>query len=417
MPLGNTPLESNNKCGWNLQPRQYGRLDVVEGPCARVASPLKSRLLDLFGSTDQWSSFVNARECLTPQSTSLWLSIMGPNPVGGRAGPDTGIHDGSLLPSHNLRPPRGVAELTSRDILEASYAEADEKLLKLEEELDVLLYSACSLREQRAKLTMGRLKYLEDGTTSVDGVDQLLEEYLELTANGRAVEDVIKTLKEECAASCSECYLIFSKIRTPSAKLHQSLRYRAGLAEGRPESSFVDRKAIADRVISAKSTATSTTGIVGAFGTGITYTTLFIVIDCTALQLFTLLYHDQLTGIICVEYRGSRGSVANRLLVYMMLVAAPLVVGFIFLGISVAMASGYLPVAILGYFVISIVVVALGALVIRLRSLRPGANELYPGDVRLPTSAIHPLQEKLYFFPGGPGYINYHRKHLAHGKE
>ncbi|KAF8474552.1 hypothetical protein JB92DRAFT_3134693 [Gautieria morchelliformis] len=339
------------------------------------------------------------------------------------------------------------------DILEASYAEADEKLLKLEEELDVLLYSARLLREQQAKLTMGRLKYLEDGTTSVDGVDQLLEEYLKLTVKGRAVEDVIKTLKEECAASRSECDFIFSKIRTPSAKLRQSLRYRAGLAKGRPESGFVDRKAIADRVISAESTATSTAGIVGAFGAGITYTTLFsasrgrldliswafmcfliVVIDCTALQLFALPYHDQLTGIIRVEYRGSRGSVGNRLLVYMTLVAVPLVVGFIFLGISVAtvsnqapepvsgsrmaiQVSGYLPVAILGYFVISIVVVALGALVIRLRSLRPGANELYPGDVRLPASAIHPLQEKLYFLPGGPGYINYRRKHLARGKE
>jgi hypothetical protein len=111
-------------------------------------------------------------------------------------------------------------------------------------------------------LTLGRLKYLEDGTTSVDGADQLLEEYLELTAKGKAVEDVvchylyacrrgswggsvqIKTLKEECAASRSECDLIFSKIRTPSDKLRQSLRHRAGLAEGRPESGFVDREAI-----------------------------------------------------------------------------------------------------------------------------------------------------------------------------
>ncbi|KAF8503023.1 hypothetical protein JB92DRAFT_3123524 [Gautieria morchelliformis] len=53
-----------------------------------VTSPLKLRLLDLFGSTDQWSSFVDARECLTPQSTSLQPSIMGPYPMGGRAGPD-----------------------------------------------------------------------------------------------------------------------------------------------------------------------------------------------------------------------------------------------------------------------------------------------------------------------------------------
>ncbi|KAF8503140.1 hypothetical protein JB92DRAFT_3208672 [Gautieria morchelliformis] len=297
---------------------------------------------------------------------------------------------------------------------------------------------------------MGRLKYLEDGTTSVDGVDQLLEEYLKLTAKGRAVEDVIKTLKGECAASRSECDFIFSKIRTPSAKLRQSLRHRAGLAEGRPESGFVDREAIADRVISAESTATSTAGVVGAFGAGITYTTLFsasrgrldliswaftcfliVVIDCTALQLFALPYHSQLTRIIRAEYPGSVG---NRLLIYMTLVGVPLVAGFIFLGISVAtlndqapgpvpgsrmaiQASGYLPLAILGYFAISIVIVALGALVIRLQSLRPDANDFYPGDVRLPASAVHPLQEKLYFLPGGPGYINYRRKHLAHGKE
>jgi hypothetical protein len=113
-------------------------------------------------------------------------------------------------------------------------------------------------------LTLGRLKYLEDGTISVDGADQLLEEYLELTAKGKAAEDVvchylyacwsssqrasvqIKTLKEECAISRSECDFISSKIRTPSDKLRQSLRHRAGLAEGRPESGFVDREAIAD---------------------------------------------------------------------------------------------------------------------------------------------------------------------------
>jgi hypothetical protein len=40
-------------------------------------------------------------------------------------------------------------------------------------------------------LTLGRLKYLEDGTISVDGADQLLEEYLELTAKGKAAEDVV----------------------------------------------------------------------------------------------------------------------------------------------------------------------------------------------------------------------------------
>jgi hypothetical protein len=47
-----------------------------------------------------------------------------------------------LLPTST---PRGVAEPTSQDRLEASYTKADEKLLKLEEELDVLLYSVPSI--------------------------------------------------------------------------------------------------------------------------------------------------------------------------------------------------------------------------------------------------------------------------------
>ncbi|KAF8485685.1 hypothetical protein JB92DRAFT_3131088 [Gautieria morchelliformis] len=353
----------------------------------------------------------------------------------------------SVLP---MSTPQNVVEPTSNNILEASYIEADEKLLRLEEELDVLLYSARSLREQRATLTVGRLKYLEDGTTSIDDADQLLEDYLKLTAKGKAVEDVIKTLKEECAASRSECDFIFSKIRTPSAKLRQSLRHRAGLAEGRPESGFVDRKAIADLVIHAESTATSAAAEFGAFGAGITYTTLFsasrgsldliswaftcfliVVINCTALRLFSLPYHGQLARIIRAEHRGS---MENRLLIYMTLVGVPLVAGFIFLGISVAtlnnqglspdpgsrmaiQAAGYLPVAILGYILISIVVLALGALAIRLLPQRPGAKDLHPGDVRHPASSVRPLQEKLYFLPGGPGYINYRRKHLARGKE
>ncbi|KAF8485684.1 hypothetical protein JB92DRAFT_3131087 [Gautieria morchelliformis] len=349
----------------------------------------------------------------------------------------------SVLP---MSTPPNVAEPTSNNILEASYKEANEKLLRLEEELDFLLHSARSLREQRAKLTEGRVKYLEDGTTSFDDADQLLEDYLKLTAKGKAVEDVIKTLKEECAASRSECDHIHSKLRTPNAKLRQSLRHRAGLAEGRPESGFFDRKAIVDRAIHAESTATSTAGVVGAFGAGITYTTLFsaargrldliswaftcfliVVIDCTALQLFALPYHGQLTRIIRSEFPGSMES---RLLIYMMLVGVPLVAGFIFLGISVAtinnqgirpipgsrmaiQAAGFLPVAMLGYFAISIVVVALGALAIRLLRLCPGAKDLHPGDVRLPASVLYPLQEKLHFLPGGPGYNNYRKKHLA----
>jgi hypothetical protein len=50
-----------------------------------------------------------------------------------------------VLPFHDLSTTGDVTELTSRDILEASYNEADEKLLKLEEELDILLYSVPSI--------------------------------------------------------------------------------------------------------------------------------------------------------------------------------------------------------------------------------------------------------------------------------
>ncbi|KAF8531320.1 hypothetical protein JB92DRAFT_3105141 [Gautieria morchelliformis] len=53
-----------------------------------VASPLKSRLFDLFSSMDQCPRFIDARECLIPQSTSLRLSITGPYPMRGWTGPD-----------------------------------------------------------------------------------------------------------------------------------------------------------------------------------------------------------------------------------------------------------------------------------------------------------------------------------------
>jgi hypothetical protein len=47
-----------------------------------------------------------------------------------------------LLP---LSKPQNVEKLPSNKALEASYIEADEKLLQLEEELDVLLYSVPSI--------------------------------------------------------------------------------------------------------------------------------------------------------------------------------------------------------------------------------------------------------------------------------
>jgi hypothetical protein len=152
------------------------------------------------------------------------------------------------------------------------------------------------------------------------------------------------------------------------------------------------------------------------------------VIDSTGLQLlFTIPYRDQLTRTTPSEYLES---VENRLLMHMMVVGVPLAVGFILLGISVAtvnnqasgvdpgsrmaiQASGYLPVAILGYFVIAIIVTAFLALVIRLLSLRLDATELHLGDVRLPPSALYPWQEMSVFRLGAPQYINYRRKRLA----
>lgn len=196
------------------------------------------------------------------------------------------------------------------------------------------------------------------------------------------------------------------------------------------------------RVIHAEYTATNVAGVVGAFGAGITYTTLFsasrgrldliswaftcfliVVIDSSALQMFALPRHGQLARIFRSDYHGSVG---GRMVVFTLLVGAPLVAGFILLGVSVATldrhspvtgsrtaikASGYLPVAILGYFAL-IIVGALGSIVISFlpRRIRPGPNEFYVGDVRLPASAIFPLQEKLLFLPGGPGYIQYRQR-------
>ncbi|KAF8519688.1 hypothetical protein JB92DRAFT_3112205 [Gautieria morchelliformis] len=79
IPLGDPPISETGLLPPGLSTSQpAGYLDLDS----------QLRLLDLFGSTDQWSNLVDARECLTPQSTSLRLSITGPYPVGGRAGPD-----------------------------------------------------------------------------------------------------------------------------------------------------------------------------------------------------------------------------------------------------------------------------------------------------------------------------------------
>lgn len=143
------------------------------------------------------------------------------------------------------------------------------------------------------------------------------------------------------------------------------------------------------------------------------------MIDCTALQVFALPRHGEIARIFRPDYRGS---VEKRILIYTVLVGIPLVAGFILLGVSVATltdefsvattnnsegciltagsriaikASGYFPVAILGYFVVTIFV-ALGGITMGLLplSLRPGPKELQIGDRSLPPSSIFPLQEK-----------------------
>jgi hypothetical protein len=148
------------------------------------------------------------------------------------------------------------------------------------------------------------------------------------------------------------------------------------------------------------------------------------------MQLFALPYHGQFTKI---TRSGYAGSVGNVLLIYTMLVGVPLVVGFILLGISVAtlnnqasgvdpgsrmaiQASGYIPVAILGYFAVTIVVTTLGVLITHLQSIRSDAKEFHSVDMKLPISILYPLHEKLHFLPGGPGYINYRRKHMTRDK-
>ncbi|KAF8579660.1 hypothetical protein K439DRAFT_1663150 [Ramaria rubella] len=297
---------------------------------------------------------------------------------------------------------------------------------------------ARSLRKERTNLTRGRLD-----SPTFEGADQLIDDYLALAAKSKALDDLIKALKEECAGVRSECNHILTKIRSPSAKRRHALRNKECLAHGLPESGFADREAIAERIILAESTATSVAGVVGAFGAGITYTTIFsasrgridliswaftcfliVVVDCAALQVFALPRHGQIARIIRMEYIGSA---ENRLLIYMVLIGVPMIIGFLLLGVTVAVmdadaaqavsgsttairAAGYLPVAILGYFVILMVLVASFALIVRLlpRRFHPGAKDMPSGFGTI----MSPLREKLYFLPGGPGYSFYRQKHI-----
>lgn len=63
------------------------------------------------------------------------------------------------------------------------------------ESLEVIVHDflqARSLREQRANITLERLKYLDDGTTKVEGADQLINEYLKLADKSKSVDDMVR---------------------------------------------------------------------------------------------------------------------------------------------------------------------------------------------------------------------------------
>ena len=186
---------------------------------------------------------------------------------------------------------------------------------------------------------------------------------------------------------------------------------------------------IFQRIIEGESTATNVAGLIGTFGAGITYTTIFtatrgrldliawaftcfliIVINSTALQGFSP-RHIQLARLRRSQYAGS---VENRPLIYMLLVGIPLLTGCILLAVSVAVldgqattpnpgsrlniqASGYIPVGILGYFVVATIIAGLSAIIIRFlpSRLRPQTKEM-----RMSTSPMFPFKKKLYFIPG-----------------
>jgi hypothetical protein len=284
----------------------------------------------------------------------------------------------------------------------------------------------------------------------------------------------MKTLKEECASARSECSYLYSKIPKSSSRFKHGLYdAEASLARGGAESGFIDRVALAEvsnltwtvkftsnwlgfrlllqRILVAESTAYNVGGVVGAFGAGLAYTTLFsaargrldliawaytsfvgVVVNCAALQLFAQAQHSQIAKIFRMEYSGSA---EQKLFFFVLLVGLPMVTGFFLLGMSVALldaaadsvpgsqtairAAGYLPVAHLGYFVITMIVAALGAVIIRIVFLRGNRRnkDMEQADMSAESRKYHSsllfvIRSKLHFLPGGPGYSHYRQRRI-----
>ncbi|KAF8495344.1 hypothetical protein JB92DRAFT_3126535 [Gautieria morchelliformis] len=219
---------------------------------------------------------------------------------------------------------------------------------------------------------------------------RFLQKYLELTATAKGVGDVIKTLAVERAASRAHCEVLLWKI--PNGPKRRELRKEL---DRRQISSIVeeyDKEVMLTDFEEALETAVKAGGIVGAFGAGIAYTTIFtaargrldlisgaftcflvVVIVCTGMRAIALptLYAGHL--------RNGPRSMKKTVMVHLVLYAAPLLAGFILLGVSVGtidglsrtpvlpgsraamQVSGYLPVAILGYFVVSLILVSMSA--------------------------------------------------------
>jgi len=152
-----------------------------------------------------------------------------------------------------------------------------------------------------------------------------------------------------------------------------------------------------------------------------------VIVDSTALQMFTPPRHSQMANIFRLEYSGSA---EQKLLVFVVLVGAPMVSGLALLAMSVALldaasdqpnpgsqiaiqAAGYLPTAALGYFVIAMIVAGLGAALIR---FVPWSTEHMPEEARkFYRSLLFAVKDKLYFLPGGEGYPHYRSKHKQRG--
>jgi len=217
--------------------------------------------------------------------------------------------------------------------------------------------------------------------------------------------------------------------------------------KGYPQSGFPDRLAIAERIISADSSAAGVASLVGALGSSIAYTTIFsasrgrldlmcwalacfliVVINSAALQLFSLPAHDQIAKIFRMEYVGS---VESRIIKFMALVGVPMIAGFILLGLSVVLfdpnletvvvgsasaifAAGCLPLAALAYFVLSIVAAVISAAIIQFAPRRLLRAEIKHEEQehKVLNSFISSVKEKLYFLPEGPGYSKYRERHI-----